>query len=63
MKTVAYNKQTGRYGIYTRARSGDPDADPRLGTLIYEFPAGTGNNAACKAFDQYMRTGDLPEGD
>lgn len=57
VKTVAFNKATGRYGIYNVTGSGDSTA---LGTRIYEFPEGTTNNKACAAFDEYQRTGILP---
>lgn len=57
MKTVAWNKATGRYEI--REVNGEGD-DRTLGAVLYTFPAGTTNNQACAAYDEYLRTGRLP---
>lgn len=57
MKTVARNRNTGRFGIYEVTGDGD---NRTLGALVYEFSAGTTNGEACAAFDKYMATGELP---
>lgn len=31
-----------------------------LGSYIYRFPAGTTNDQACRAYDHFVATGELP---
>ena len=55
MTTVAL--KNGRFGIYEVDGEGDNAA---LGDLLYEFHNGTTNDQACRAYDRYLETGELP---